>query len=67
MVEETSQLDFTGNLDDQISSVKVRPSCTLTLFEDYNNVGLLGSLTADVSLLSYNDQVSSVSCTCRGM
>jgi len=39
----------------------------LTLFEDLNNVGLLDSLTADVSLLSYNDQVSSVSCTCQGM
>ena len=66
MVGETSQLDLTGNLNDQISSVKVRPSCTLTLFEDNNNVGLLGSLTADVSLLNYNDQVSSVSCTCQG-
>ena len=67
MVGETSQLDLTGNENDQASSVRVRPSCTLKLFEDYNNVGLLDSLTADVSLLSYNDQVSSVSCTCRGM
>ena len=67
MVGETSQLDLTGNENDQASSVRVRPSCTLTLFEDHNNVGLLDSLTADVSLLSYNDQVSSVSCTCQGM
>ena len=67
MVGETSQLDLTGNENDETSSVRVRPSCTLTLFEDYNNVGLLGSLTADVSLLSYNDQVSSVSCTCQGI
>ena len=67
VVGETSQLDLTGNENDQASSVRVRPSCTLTLFEDHNNVGLLDSLTADVSLLSYNDQVSSVSCTCQGM
>ena len=66
MVEETT-INLAGNENDHISSVKVKSGCTLTLFEDYNNVGLLGSLTADVSLLSYNDQVSSVSCTCRGM
>ena len=67
MVGETSQLDLTGNENDQASSVKVKPSCTLTLFDDYNNVGMLDSLTTDVSLLSHNDQVSSLSCTCQGM
>ena len=67
MIGETSQLDLTGNENNQASSVRVRPSCTLTLFEDHDNVGLLDSLTADVSLLSYDDQVSSVSCTCQGM
>ena len=67
MVGETSQLDLTGNENDQASSVKVKPSCTLTLFDDYYNVGMLDSLTTDVSLLSHNDQVSSLSCTCQGM
>ena len=66
MVGETSQLDLTENENDQASSVRVRPSCTLKLFNYHDNVGLLNSLTADVSLLSYNDQVSSVSCTCQG-
>ena len=67
MIGETSQLDLTGKENDQASSVRVRPSCTLKLFEDHDNVGLLHSITADVSLLSYNDQVSSLSCTCQGM
>ena len=67
VIGETSQLDLTGNENNQASSVRVRPSCTLSLFEDHDNVGLLDSLTADVSLLSYDDQVSSVSCTCQGM
>ena len=67
MVGETNQLDLIGNENDQASSVRVRPSCTLKLFKHGNNVGLLDSLTSDVSVLSYNDQVSSVSCTCRGM
>ena len=66
MVGETSQLDLTGIENDQASSVKVKPSCTLTLFQDNNNVGLVGSFTTDVSLLSHNDQVSSLSCTCQG-
>ena len=55
------------NENDQTSSVKVRPGCTLTLFEHHNKVGLLYSLTTDVSLLSHNDKVSSLSCTCQGM
>ena len=66
MVGETSQLDLT-NENDQTSSVKVRPGCTLTLFEYINSVGQLDSLTTDVSLLSHNDKVSSLSCTCQGM
>ena len=66
VVGETSQLDLIGNKNNHASSARVRPGCTLNLFEDFNNVGLLDSLTADVSLLSYNDQVSSVSCTCQG-
>ena len=65
MVGETNQLDLIGNENDQASSVRVRPSCTLKLYKHSNNVGLLDSLTSDVSVLSYNDQVSSVSCTCR--
>ena len=66
VVGETSQLDLT-EYNDQASSVRVNPGCTLNLFADYNNVGLLYSLTADVlSLSAYNDQVSSLSCTCQG-
>ena len=68
MIQETSMLDLTGYLDNQLSSVRVHPGCTLKLFNEHNNVGLLDSLTTDVSFLEdYNDQVSSLSCTCQGM
>ena len=68
MIQETSMLDLTGNENNHASSVKVRPGCTLKLFKEHNIVGLLDSLTADVSFLEdYNDQVSSLSCTCQGM
>ena len=62
------QFDLLENENDEISSVKVRPGCTLKLFRDPNNVGLLDSLTTDADFLSgYNDQVSSFSCTYTGM
>ena len=71
VVGETSQLDLIGNKNNHASSARVRPGCTLNLFEDFNNVGLLDSLTSDFSFLRadkpYNDQVSSLSCTCQGM
>ena len=68
MIQETSMLDLTGNENNEASSVRVHPGCTLKLFNEHNNVGLLDSLTADVDFLStYNDQVSSLSCTCQGM
>ena len=69
VVGETSQLDITGSEQDAISSVRVRPSCTLKLFENYNNDVLLDTLTDDVSLLSngVNDEASSLSCACTGM
>ena len=68
VIPETSMLDLTGNENNEASSVRVYPGCTLKLFNEHNNVGLLDSLIADVSYLSaYNDQVSSLSCTCRGM
>ena len=65
------QFDLLENENDEISSVKVRPGCTLKLFQDFNNVGLLDSLTSDFSFQRadkpYNDQVSSLSCSCQGM
>ena len=67
VVGETTQLDLTGNENDQLSSVRVRPGCTLDLFKHSNNDGFLVSLTGDVSyheLHDSNDQVSSLSCTC---
>ena len=67
VVGEISQFDLTGNENNQATSVRVKPGCTLKLFKDHKNVGLLYSLTADVLFLSaYNDQVSSLSCTCQG-
>ena len=65
VVGETSQLNLEGNEDDQLTSVRVRPKCTLDLFDNWNNDGLLGSLTSNVSLVNYNDKVSSLSCTCN--
>ena len=64
VVGETTQLNLDGNEDDQLTSVIVRPRCTLDLFDNWNNDGLLGSLTNNVSLVNYNDKVSSLSCTC---
>jgi hypothetical protein len=61
-------LDLIGDDNNVVSSVRVYPGCTLKLFNDHNNVGLLDFFTADVSFLEdYNDQVSSLSCTCQGM
>ena len=64
VVGETSQLNLDGNEDDQLTSVRIRPGCTLDLFDNWNNDGFLGSLTSNVSLVNYNDKVSSLSCTC---
>ena len=65
VVGETTLLNMnTIQFDDQLTSVRVRPSCTLDLFDHWNNDGLLGSLTSNVSLVNYNDKVSSLSCTC---
>ena len=60
------------NKNDKTSSVRVKPGCTLKLFEHSNNVGLLGTFTSDVSFLSdlptnSDNTVSSLSCTCKGM
>ena len=62
-------MDLTNeNGNEETSSVRVRPGCTLKLYKDYYNIGLLDSLTTDNSFLSkYNDKVSSLSCTCQGM
>ena len=68
VVGKTSQLDLSGNENDQASSVRVNSGCTLKLFRHHKNIGLLDSLTADVpSLSAYDDQVSSLSCTCQGI
>ena len=64
VVGEASQLNLNGNEDNQLTSVRVRPGCTLDLFDNWNNDGLLGSHTSNVSLVNYNDKVSSLSCTC---
>ena len=64
VVGETTQLDLTGNENNQLSSVRVRPGCTLHLFKNSNNDGSKKSLKSDVSLVNYNDKVSSLSCTC---
>ena len=67
VIQETGMLNLIGNENNEVSSILVHPNCTLKLFNEHNNVGLLDSLTADVWFLSaYNDQVSSLSCTCQG-
>jgi hypothetical protein len=64
VIQETSMLDLTGNENNDASSVRIHPGYTLKLFNEHNNVGLLDTLTGDVSFLNdYNDQVSSLSCT----
>ena len=70
VVGETTQLDLTGNENNQLSSVRVRPGCTLHLFKNSNNDDTKKSLTSDDNGFNndfnhdYNDQVSSLSCTC---
>ena len=67
VVGETTQLDLTGNENNQLSSVRVRPGCTLHLFKNSNNDGSKKSLTSDDNGFNharYSDQVSSLSCTC---
>jgi hypothetical protein len=66
VVFSMTRLDLTGNENDQLTSVRVRPGCTLHLFKNSNNDGFLESLTSDISYHGtiYNDQVSSLSCTC---
>ena len=68
VIQETSILNLPGNENNEVSSVRVHPGCTLKLFNEHKNVELLDSLTTDVWFLEdYNDQVSSLSCTCQGM
>ena len=81
MITETNMRDLIGNDNDVVSSVRVYPGCTLKLFNEHDNVGLLDSFTTDVNFLGYparrrcgvgsgyryNDQASSLSCTCQGM
>ena len=66
-VRETSQFDLIGSEDNEASSVKVNSGCTLNLFDNHQSISNLASLTADISDFdntSYNDKVSSVSCSC---
>ena len=69
MIPETNMLDLIANDNNVVSSVRVYPGCTLKLFNEHNNVGLLNTFTTDVSFvgLGSNDQASSLSCTCQGM
>ena len=55
--------------DDGLSSAKVKDGCTLKLYEDTNGITLLDTLTSNLdSVVSagYNDEVSSVYCSCGG-
>ena len=80
MIQETSHLDLSlwkffsicliscGTVwNDRASSARVKPGCTLNLFENHNNEKFIESLTSNASSLKKNDKVSSLSCTCQGM
>jgi len=65
-----SRLDLHSYLNDQTSSVRVRPGCTLKLFKHKNCDWLLRSFTSDVNAFTayngnFNDQASSLTCTCH--
>ena len=63
----TTDGEMSSENNDETSSVKVDEGCTLTLFKDYRQEGLLGTHTEDsTSLGDYNDQVSSYTCDCQG-
>ena len=75
VIGETSKLDLMGNENDALSSLKVLPGCTLKVFADHNNEGLLKTFTNfhndddivdDFGPYTFDDQVSSLSCTCQG-
>ena len=68
IVEQTSQLDLQNGHNNRVSSVKVKPGCTLKLYKGHSNTGLLGTWTSDDTFLDgSNDQASSLSCDCQGM
>ena len=68
VIPETNMLDLIGDDNNVVSSVRVYPGCSLKLFKEHNNVGLLNSFSTDIDfLLGYNDQASSLSCNCQGM
>ena len=51
--------------DDLVSSVKINSGCALTLYDHLYQNGFLDTLTTDDTFIeAYNDQVSSVWCTC---
>ena len=63
-----SRLNLHSYLNDDTSSIRVRPGCKLTLFRDYNYVWLMRSFTHDVNAFNYNwfnNQASSLTCTCH--
>ena len=52
--------------DDLVSSVKINSGCALTLYDHLYQNGFLDTLTTDDTFIeAYNDQVSSVWCTCN--
>ena len=67
IIPETPGLDLSPSFNDQASSAIVTPGCILSLYQDFQEVNLLDTLTADTVFFdAYNDEVSSVTCTCQG-
>merc|ERR1712241_1349725 len=67
--EEVMPVNLNKAHNDQLSAAKVNNGCTLKLYKHYNHhihdQILLDILTSNLSFTSgYDDEVSSVSCTC---
>ena len=66
---ETSQLNLPSDENNKISSIRVQHGCIIELFNHHNSVELLDTLPSPhdkTDLKTYNDKVSSLSCTCQG-
>ncbi len=59
---------YKADWNDQVSSVKVSPGCTLTMWEDVNKGGAHFTARHDHEYLgdNWNDRVSEAECTCPG-
>lgn len=64
---EQGHVKILSDRNDELSSVKVKNGCTLRLYKNHGKDELMDIVTKHKSFLNnYNDQISSLSCYCKG-